>query len=389
MNKQTISLSIFFPAYNEEANIRNSVEAAEAVVSTLTSTYEIIIVDDGSKDDTGAIADEMAAKNKHIKVVHHNPNKGYGAALWSGIQAAQYDYIFFTDADLQFDFSELAILMHFVPDYKIVLGYRSPRRDNFLRIMNAALWNFLNRLLFGLKVKDIDCAFKLMDRKLVASLPLKTRGAMMSAEMLIRLQRKKIPFKEIPVSHYARVEGVATGAHPKVIIRAFKELFALFQSRLGALPREQMVRFTIVGIINTLIDLGLYVYFISRYHFFADHLIVAKIISFLAGTVSSFLFNRYWTFKKKTKLGITEIVRFYLTVAGGLALDLISLSLFLSLFHIHPIWAACMATLVAFIWNFTLMKLWVYSELTSLAPTRLNKIQLKAFSTIRSKRKYS
>jgi glycosyltransferase involved in cell wall biosynthesis len=362
MNHETISLSIFFPAYNEEANIRGSVAAAEAVVRKITPTYEIIIVDDGSKDATGAIADELARDNEHIKVVHHHPNKGYGAALWSGIQAAQYDYVFFTDADLQFDLSELAILTHFVPQYQVVLGYRAPRRDNGLRILNASLWNFLNRLLFGLNVKDIDCAFKLIDRKLAASLPIKTRGAMMSAEMLIRLQYQHIPFKEVPVSHFARTEGIATGANPAVILRAFKELFKLYKSRLGFVPRQQLVRFSMVGVINTLVDLSAYIYILNSYAFFASHLLLAKGFSFLLGTVSSFLLNRYWTFHKTTRLTITEIVRFYLTVAGGLILDLLSLSFFLSIIHMNAVIAAFFATLIAFIWNFLLSKLWVYSE---------------------------
>ncbi len=362
MSRADISLSIFFPAYNEEANIRGSVAAAEAVVRKITDRYEIIVVNDGSKDQTGAIADALARDNAHIKVVHHHPNQGYGAALWSGIQAAQYDYVFFTDADLQFDLSELAILTHFVPQYQVVLGYRAPRRDNALRILNASLWNFLNRLLFGLKVKDIDCAFKLIDRKLAATLPIKTRGAMMSAEMLIRLQYKHIPFKEVPVSHFARTEGIATGANPKVILRAFKELFTLYKSRLGFVPRQQLVRFGIVGVINTVIDLSMYIYFLNNYAFFAHHILIAKAVSFLLGTISSFLLNRYWTFKKKTRLNITEIVRFYLTVAGGLILDLLSLSFFLSVIHMNAIIAAFFATLIAFVWNFLLSKLWVYSE---------------------------
>jgi glycosyltransferase involved in cell wall biosynthesis len=368
MNKDLISLSIFFPAYNEEANIRGSVAAAEAVVKKITPTYEIIIVDDGSKDATGAIADELAQGNAHIKVVHHQPNQGYGAALWSGIQAAQYDYVFFTDADLQFDLSELAILTHFVPQYQVVLGYRAPRRDHAIRLLNAKLWNFLNALLFGLKVKDIDCAFKLMDRRLVASLPIETRGAMMSAEMLIRLQYQGIAFKEVPVSHFARTEGIATGAHPRVILRAFKELFILYKSRLGFVPRQQLVRFGIVGVINTIIDLSAYIYFLNTYTFFAAHLLVAKGCSFLLGTVSSFLLNRYWTFHKTTSLTVTEIVRFYLTVAGGLFLDLVSLSFFLSVIHINAVLAAFLATVIAFIWNFLLSKLWVYSETVPIHP---------------------
>ncbi|MDB5254647.1 MAG: hypothetical protein JWL92_23 [Candidatus Nomurabacteria bacterium] len=294
--------------------------------------------------------------------MHHNPNKGYGAALWSGIKAAQYDYVFFSDADLQFDLDELAILTHFVPEYKVVLGYRAPRRDNALRIMNATLWNFLNRLIFGLKVKDIDCAFKLMDRQLVQSLPMKTRGAMMSAEMLIRLQYKKVVFKEIPVSHFPRVEGVATGANPQVIVRAFKELFALYKSRLGTIPRLQLIQFAVVGIINTIIDISIYINLLSGTAFFPHHLLMAKALSFLCGTVSSFFLNRYWTFRKRAVFTANEIVRFYLTVAGGLIINVLSLSFFLSALSMSPIIAAACATVVTFAWNFLLFKLWVYGN---------------------------
>lgn len=360
---KTLSLSIFFPAYNEEANIENSVREAEETVRKLTDTYEIIIINDGSKDKTSSIANRLAAENPHIKVVHHSPNKGYGAALWSGIQTAQYDYIFFTDADLQFDFSELAILTHFIPEYKVVLGYRAPRRDPFLRLLNAKLWNIANRFLFGLKVKDIDCAFKLMDRKLVAELPLMTRGAMMSAEMLIRLQRKEIVFKEIPVSHFPRLEGVATGANPRVILRAVKELVALYRGQLGKVSRQQLGRFAVVGVVNTLIDIGIY-YLLTRgfSEIFGTHLLIAKAISFGFGTVSSFFANRYWTFQKKTPTRMAEVVRFYLTVGMGMLINLVTVSFLLDIARFHDLLAVACATVATFIWNFTASKLWVYSE---------------------------
>ncbi len=363
MNTQnTLSLSIFFPAYNEEANIENSVREAEVTLKKLGIPYEIIIVNDGSKDATAAIADRLTAENEHVKAVHHDPNQGYGAALWSGIQAAKYQYVFFTDADLQFDLSELSILMHFVPEYKIVLGYRAPRRDPFLRLLNANLWNFLNRFLFGLRVKDIDCAFKLMDRELVASLPLKTRGAMMSAEMLIRLQRQGIAFKEIPVSHFPRLEGEATGANPAVILRAFKEIFSLYKGKLGSVSRQQLTRFALIGIVNTLVDLCLYFYLTRSFAFSAEHLLMTKTLSFGIGTIVSFFANRYWTFNKYTAIQMREVVTFYLTVGAGFVLNLATLSLFLDAFHWHDVAAAIAATAITFIWNFLASKLWVYSE---------------------------
>jgi len=225
---KNLSLSVFFPAYNEEANIQKTIETADAVLRAITQEYELIVVNDGSRDQTGKLAEEVARKNSRVRVIHHEKNLGYGAAVWSGMHAARYPWIFFTDADLQFDFSEISKLIAHIPEYRVVLGYRAPRRDSFMRLLNAKGWNWLVRSLFGLKVRDIDCAFKLIERKLVVDLPLETRGATMSAEMLIRLQRKGIVWKEVPVSHFPRSYGSPTGAKPAVIWRAFRELFCLY-----------------------------------------------------------------------------------------------------------------------------------------------------------------
>jgi glycosyltransferase involved in cell wall biosynthesis len=360
--KNKISLSIFFPAYNEEANLEASVHTAKKIAGDITDTYEIIIIDDGSSDRTPEIADALAASDEKIRVIHHSPNRGYGAALWSGIQAAQYEYVFFTDTDLQFDLSELAILVHFVPEYKVVLGYRAPRRDPFLRLLNAKAWNFLNRFLFGLKVKDIDCAFKLMDRKLVRNIPLTSRGAMMSAEMLIRLERMGVQFKQVPVSHYPRLHGVATGAHPRVIVRAFRELFDLYKGQLGKVSRTQLLTFAGVGIVNTLIDVGIYTLLTRQSAFFGNHLLVAKASSFICGSVFSFFANRIWTFGKTAPVRASEFVRFYLAIGVGLLVNVVSTSILLSVFNVYDIAAVLIATVVTFVWNFTASKLWVYTE---------------------------
>jgi len=221
-------ISLFFPAFNEEKNILTAVRKAGDVLKAITSRYEIIIVDDGSRDRTGQIADSLAADDPHVSVVHHQSNQGYGAALWSGIQAAKYDWVFFSDADLQFNLEEISKLLQYIQEYKVVIGYRSPRKDSFLRIMNGKGWNFLVRLFFGLKVRDVDCAFKLFDRRLLARLPLQTRGATMSAELMICLMRLGVKWKEVPVTHLPRLAGRPTGAKPSVIIRAFRELFQLY-----------------------------------------------------------------------------------------------------------------------------------------------------------------
>ena len=234
MMQKNHSLSIFFPAYNEEENIEESVRLAEAAARQLTWDYEIIVINDGSKDRTGEIAERMASENPRIRVVHHSPNRGYGEAVRSGIRAARKEYVFFTDADLQFDFSELSILWSYVPDCDMILGYRAKRRDPFMRLVNAKAWNLLNRTLFGLRVRDIDCAFKLMRRSVIADLPLISKGAMLSAELLIRVQRQGIAFKEVAVTHLPRQRGSQTGAKPAVIIRAFKEMIRVRQTGLVA-----------------------------------------------------------------------------------------------------------------------------------------------------------
>ncbi len=357
-----LSLSVFFPAYNEEQNITDSVKQAEAVLQTITPTYEIIVVNDGSRDSTGAIADTLAKNNPHIRVVHHNPNQGYGAAVWSGMQAARYDYVFFTDADLQFDLKEIKKLLAYVPEYQVVIGYRAKRRDPFMRILNAKGWNILNRFLFGLQVKDIDCAFKLFDRRVVANLPLQSRGAMMSAELLIRLQRQGIRFKEVPVTHLPRTAGSPTGAKPSVILRAFRELFQTYRGELGSVTQHQIVKFVSVGILNTVVDLGLYFLLTRSLGWFTIHLVTAKIISFCIGAVVGYVLNRHWTFRTTTAVTWSEFTRYALTIGIALLINSGSLYLFVHRFHLYDLIGALLATLISFTWNFTISKWWVFNQ---------------------------
>ena len=230
-----ISLSIFFPAYNEEGNIRQSVETAISVatLSPFIGEFEILIVNDGSTDNTLTVARELAARYSTVRVVDHVVNCGAGAAVKSGIQAAKMDYIFFTDADLQFDIVEIQNLIIHLQKYPVVIGYRSPRQDPLMRLLNAKAWNFLNRMFFQLKARDIDCAFKIFRRDVIQPIELKANGAMMLAEILIRLQRSHVAIKEVPVSHFPRVAGSPTGAKLSVILRAFREMARLFWGDLG------------------------------------------------------------------------------------------------------------------------------------------------------------
>lgn len=218
------SLSIFFPAYNEEANAKKSVKEALEVAKKITDDYEVIVVDDGSKDDTVKIINELAKNNHHVVAVHHKKNQGYGGALITGIRKSKKDLIFFSDIDLQFDLGELTSFMPYIDKYDVVIGYRNPRKDPFMRLANAWGWKTLINMLFHLGVKDIDCAFKLFNRRVFDKVQVHSRGAMVSAEMLIRIKRAGFSIYELPVSHYPRVAGSPTGAKPAVIIKAFKDL---------------------------------------------------------------------------------------------------------------------------------------------------------------------
>ena len=223
------SLSVFFPCFNEQDNIERVVKSAIDVLTALKIDFEIIIVDDGSRDKTGEIADSLAAKDKHIKVVHHSINRGYGAALQSGFKAASKEYVFYTDGDGQFDIRELPMLFKYMADYDIATGYRINRQDNLIRKINAFCWTTMINLLFGMKIKDMDCAFKLYKRRIFDDIKMESTGALINTEIFARARRKGYKIFQLGVHHYPRTAGRQTGAKLKVILRAFKELFNLYK----------------------------------------------------------------------------------------------------------------------------------------------------------------
>ena len=224
------SLSVFFPAYNEEANVERMVDAFRAVLPEITGDYEIIIVNDGSKDKTKEIADRLAGEDPKVRVVHHGRNQGYGIAVRSGLKACQKKYLFFTDGDGQFDVSQLSNLVPLLTGYDGVIGFRLNRQDPWIRKLNAWAWNCLVRLMFGLNVKDIDCAFKLFHRKVFEQIQLESSGAMISTEMLVKIKEKGFKLQEIAVLHAPRLAGKQTGANLRVVLRAFKELFRFYKA---------------------------------------------------------------------------------------------------------------------------------------------------------------
>jgi glycosyltransferase involved in cell wall biosynthesis len=221
------SLSVFFPAYNEVDNVEPLVTEAAAVLPRVAEHSEIIIVDDGSTDGTGPLADELASEYENVRVVHNRPNRGYGGAVKAGLDSAGCEWVFFTDGDRQFRLDELPLLVGLAGEADLVLGYRIKRSDPPHRLLNAWMYKTMIRALFGLKVRDIDCAYKLINRRVLDAIRLESEGALVSAELLIKARKLGFRFAEIGVRHYPRVAGTQTGAKLSVILRMFRELFRM------------------------------------------------------------------------------------------------------------------------------------------------------------------
>jgi glycosyltransferase involved in cell wall biosynthesis len=224
-----IKLSVIFPAYNEEQNIGRAVDSALQVLEKIADNYEVIVVNDGSRDSTEKIVQQIYGHNGFVRLISHERNVGYGGSLRSGLEAASYDLIFFTDADLQFDLKEILNLLRWIQEYDLVIGYRLKRSDAFRRRFCAWGWGLLIRLLFDLKVKDIDCAFKLFRKEVFNKISISSLGAFINSEILIRAEKCGFTVKEVPVSHYPRLAGKGSGARLKTIYKAFHELFKLYR----------------------------------------------------------------------------------------------------------------------------------------------------------------
>jgi glycosyltransferase involved in cell wall biosynthesis len=221
-------LSVFLPAHNEEGNIERVVAALCAELPRVADRYEVIVVDDGSRDRTGEIADRLAAADSHVRVVHHQVNRGYGGAVISGIRAAREPWVLLCDGDGQFDPADIEALAARTPDYDVVVGRRVTRADPLMRRVNGKAWTILMRLLVGVGISDIDCGFKLFKRELVDGLELHASGAMISTELMARVAGRGAKICEVDVRHLPRLTGEQSGANLRVIMRAFRELFALF-----------------------------------------------------------------------------------------------------------------------------------------------------------------
>ncbi|HET7098715.1 MAG TPA: glycosyltransferase family 2 protein [Patescibacteria group bacterium] len=226
------NLSVFLPTYNEGKNIENVVLNIKEVLQKVASNWEILIINDGSADNTLTIAKRLAQGDNKIKVINHGKNMGYGASLKSGLYGAKYSWIAFIDSDGQFDFSEI---VNFADTQKntnadIIIGYYKSRKVSLSKIITSKLWEYVVFFLFGLKVRDIDCGFKLISKKVLDKIPKleSERGAFISSELLIKATKAGFKIVEIPVSHFPRKFGKGTGRDLNVIIQSFKDLFKLY-----------------------------------------------------------------------------------------------------------------------------------------------------------------
>ncbi|MBO0722316.1 MAG: glycosyltransferase family 2 protein [Blastocatellia bacterium] len=202
------SLSVFFPAFNDEDSIARLIHEALEVASRITNDHEVIVVNDGSSDGTAATLNELASREPRLRVIHHPRNRGYGGALRSGFESATKDLIFYTDGDGQYDVREMAKLFPLmIEDLDVINGYKIRRADSRRRIVLGATYKFLARWMFGLPIRDVDCDFRLMRREAIQSVTLTSTSGVICTEMIYKLSRAGYRFAETPVHHYPRLHG--------------------------------------------------------------------------------------------------------------------------------------------------------------------------------------
>ena len=223
------SISAVLPAYNEEANLECAVRGLARVLDQVSSQSEIIVVDDGSRDGTSSLLSELGQYVPGLRVVTHAVNRGYGAAVRSGFAAARLEWVFLMDADNQFDPDQIRLLIEKSERADIVAGFRRKRQDPLPRRLNAWAFFSLVSILFGRLARDVNCAFKLIRRSFLGELDLRSEGALINTELLVGARAKNGRIVEVAVQHYPRTAGRQTGANPRVVVRAFRELFEFWR----------------------------------------------------------------------------------------------------------------------------------------------------------------
>jgi len=233
-------LSVFFPAYNDAPTIGALVWTAYALLAERIDEFEIIVVNDGSQDGTAAVLDHLQANlGSHLRIVTHATNRGYGAALRSGFAAARYPWVFYTDGDGQYDPAELATLLDKAKeDVGLVNGYKLTRQDARHRIWIGRLYNFFVRHLFGIRLRDIDCDFRLLRRAIVSNGHLRADGGTICVELALAAEASGLNVVEVPVHHYPRRHGQSQFFRIRPLLGTFFELARLFFARFVISPGE-------------------------------------------------------------------------------------------------------------------------------------------------------
>ncbi len=226
---RSASISVFFPAYNDVGSIASLVKDAVAVLETLTDDYEVIVVNDGSADATPLVLDELAREWPRVKIIHHETNRGYGAALRTGFGAASKDLIFYTDGDGQYDVRELGKLFSLLTRaVDVVNGYKIKRADKRHRILIGAIYNRTARFLFRLPIRDVDCDFRLVRRRVLRQIELVSSSGVICVELVRKLHVAGCVFAESPVGHYPRIYGQSQFFRPGRVARTARDFLVLW-----------------------------------------------------------------------------------------------------------------------------------------------------------------
>jgi len=227
MENNEISISLCFPAFNEEANIKEAISSSVTVLDKISSDWEIIVVDDGSSDTTAEIVEKIALSEKRVRLLRHDKNRGYGAALKSGFYSATKQWIWLNASDNQFNPEDIYELLPYTQDYEVISGYRFNRADPLYRKINARLYHLFIYAVLGLNLKDMDCGFKLIRSDVFKVIALKSEGALIDAEFFAKCEKQGFKVKEVMVGHKPRRHGTQTGASVFVIAKMFVEVFKL------------------------------------------------------------------------------------------------------------------------------------------------------------------
>lgn len=242
-NSSAARLSLIIPAFNEAAVIRRAIAEAEAALRGLFGRFEILVVDDGGTDGTANAVCESLPESPHTRLIRHATNRGYGAALRTGFEAARFDLIAFTDADCQFDLTELAAMVPLTQRFPVVVGYRADRKDPWRRRFLSRGYNWLARRLLGTRVRDVDCAMKVFRREALANLLPESRGFFVNTEMLTRARQLGCEVAEVPVTHRPRAAG-SSKVSLREVPRTLRVLLGFWWREVarGPRPREVVVQ---------------------------------------------------------------------------------------------------------------------------------------------------